>query len=209
MVSICILSDDGCLYKAAGIVGEGGVIVYPTDTVYGMGGDPFNINTVSRIFHLKRRVKMPFPILISSLDYVYRIIYRNRLIDDLARRYWPGGLTIVAPARVDIPAIFGSKYVGVRIPGHDRLRVLIGMAGGYLVGTSANISGYPPSRSLGEAINYFGEDVDLYIDGGILGGRPSTVVEVGMDYIRVLRRGLLDVRDIELYCRELGVDFYG
>ena len=209
MVSICISSEDECLYTAANIIKEGGIVIYPTDTVYGIGGDPFNINTVSRILHLKRRVRNPFPILVYNVGYAYRIIDRNIIIDELARMYWPGGLTIVARAKVDIPAAFGERLIGVRVPGHDVLRVLIGMAGGYLIGTSANISGYPPSKSIEEAIKYFGGDVDLYIDGGVSSDKSSTVIEVGENYIRVLRRGLLDVGLLESYCRERGLDYYG
>lgn len=209
MVSVCMVSDDECLQMAADVVVRGGVIVYPTDTVYGIGGDPFNINAVSRVLHLKRRVRNPFPILVYSLEYAYRIISKSNVIDDLAEMYWPGRLTIVAPAKANVPASFGSKFIGVRVPGHDALRVLIGVAGGYLIGTSANISGYPPSRSLGDAIKYFGEGVDLYVDGGVSEDEPSTVIEVGDDYIRVLRRGLLDVGVIESYCRERGLDYYG
>lgn len=208
MVSICSIYDEECIATATEVVGLGGVIVYPTDTVYGVGGDPFNINVVSRVLHLKKRVSKPFPILVSRPEYAYNLIIKNEIIEDLARRYWPGSLTILAPARVDIPAIFGNSLVGVRVTAHPLLNKLIDTVGGYLIGTSANISGMPASREIKDSIRYFGNGVDLYIDGGPSKDKPSTVVEVGTSYIRVLRSGLLDVNELKEYCSNKGLSYY-
>jgi len=208
MVSICPVEEDECIEYAAETVSRGGVIIYPTDTVYGIGGDPFNISTVSRVLHLKKRVRRPFPILVSDTDYAFKLIYYNDVVGELARRYWPGALTIVSRARVYVPAALGHQSIGVRVPGLGRLRSLIDMAGGYLIGTSANVTGLSPARTVSEAVLYFGDSIDLYLDGGLANGSPSTVVEVGDGYIRVLRKGLLDTGLIRDLCMDMGLDYY-
>lgn len=174
---------------------RGGVIIYPTDTVYGLGGDPFNINTVSRIIHLKRRRGQPFPILVSSPERAFRIIRCDGVVTDLIKSFWPGALTIVGESRFRFPGIFFMDKVGVRMPGHDDLLKLIEWVGGYIIGTSANISGYPPAKSIDDAYRYFHDGVDLYIEGGGIGGKPSTVVEIDPreGRARITRRGPIDI----------------
>jgi len=193
---------------ASELISGGGVIVYPTDTVYGLGGDPFKFSVVSRVIHLKRRVSKPFPILLSDPGYAFRILEDNNLVRELMDLFWPGYLTIVSKAKIGLPATLGASSVGVRVPSHDRLRSIIRRAGGFLIGTSANISGLPPANSVDTAIKYFGGSVDLYVDGGLCGGSPSTVVYVGDTYLRVLRKGLLGVDAIKKFCLERGIDYY-
>ena len=200
----CLFDSETCLEKAIEIVRGGGVIVYPTDTVYGIGGDPLNINTVNRVTHLKGRRGNPYPILVSSIDNALRLLEADDVLIRLMERLWPGGLTIVGRARYGIPGNFFMDTIGVRMPGHKRLLNLIEEAGGYLIGTSANISGKPPAKSIEEARIYFGDGVDLYIDGGRARENPSTVIAVYGRRVVVKRLGAVKLDVLRNICRELG-----
>ena len=200
----CLINLDTCLEKAIKIVRRGGVIVYPTDTVYGVGGDPFNINTVNRVTHLKGRRGSPYPILVSSIENALRLIEASDAMVMLMRRFWPGGLTIVGRARYGIPGNFFMETIGVRMPRQMRLLKLIEESGGYLIGTSANKSGRPPAKSVDEAMEYFGGEVDLYLDGGRARENPSTVVEIRGKHIVIRRIGAIELDVLREFCRETG-----
>jgi L-threonylcarbamoyladenylate synthase len=185
------------LEEAASTVKDGGLIVYPTDTLYGLGADPLNSSAVKRLFAVKRREERPIPILCDSLDSALRLAWLNPQSVDLARRHWPGALTIVAPLKGELPLQIhqGSGTVGVRVPASKLCVELIRLCGGLLTGTSANISGKQPCRSAEEAMKELGGEVDLILDGGRLEGMASTVVRVVGEGIEVLRRGPVRVND--------------
>ncbi len=192
---------------AARIVAQGGLVVYPTDTVYGLGTNPLDEEAVRRLFQAKRRPPgKPVPILVSSLRAAERIAVLSDVARRLAERFWPGPLTIVVPARPGLPCVVTgcTGRVGVRMPAHDVALELIEASGGVLVGTSANISGRPSPRTAEEAIRELGDRVDVVIDAGPTpGGVPSTVVQVEEDgSIRLIRRGPIS---LEQMVRELGV----
>jgi L-threonylcarbamoyladenylate synthase len=181
--------------RAAEIVREGGVIVFPTDTVYGLGCDPFNESAVERVFQIKSREKRPVPVLCSSLKHAIRVVILEGKVLSLATDHWPGALTVVAPAKVKFPFAIhqGSGKVGVRVPGLASCVALIDKCGGYLVGTSANISGSPSSSSAAEASKSLGSKVDLILDGGTNPGVGSTIVEIQEGNIVVLRQGAVRI----------------
>ena len=182
------------------------IIVYPTDTIYGVGGDPLNQIIVSRVLYLKKRVLNPFPILISKVDYVYKLAYVSVLAEKFIEYFWPGGLTILFKAKYDVPAILGSKVVGLRCPAPEKLRELIEYFGGLLIGTSANISGYSPATSYLDAYNYFGDRVDYYIvDDDMPHGKPSTVLDLsGGDVVKIIRVGYVGLDELSRICGEWG-----
>jgi len=165
-------------------VKRGAVIVYPTDTVYGIGGNPFDAGAVRRIMEIKRRGEKPMPVLVSSIDWALALIDAGGLAKALMQRLWPGALTIVAkraPGAPQSPA-FGRGTVGVRMPSHDLALKIIEAAGGAVIGTSANVSGRRAARSIGELDGEIADAVDLVVDAGLApGGLPSSVVEVGME----------------------------
>lgn len=189
--------DDNGIKRAARLVKVGGIIVFPTDTVYGLGCNPMNEKAVNRLFLTKRREGKPIPILCSSIEHAEAIVHFNDLARQLAKVYWPGPLTIVLPAKRVFPEAIhqGTNMIGVRIPALARCIELIEMCGGYLTGTSANISGEPSCRTANEALNSIGEMVDLILDGGKLEGIPSTVIMVKGERIEVLRKGPVRVMD--------------
>lgn len=191
MAATMAVFDLSSASRAAKIVKAGGLIVFPTDTVYGLGADPLNETALSRLVEAKRRESKPISILVDSLDSATKIASLSDVALSLAREYWPGALTIVAPAKVLFPApiLRGSSFVGVRVPRHELCVELVKMCGGMLTGTSANISGRPSCRTASEAKEQFGSKVDMVLDGGRSEAAESTVVRVEGAEVQVLRRG--------------------
>ncbi len=192
--SIMKIGEEG-IRVAARIVLSGGVVVYPTDTVYGLGCDPFNMKAVSRVFRLKERSNKPLPVLGSNIEKLREICVFNERSLELAERFWPGMLTIVLPARVAVPAALKGDTIAVRVPGRKDTLELIETVGGLIVGTSANISNRPSAKTVFEAHSQLGKSVDLFLDGGDLSGVPSTVVNLVGGEAMILRRGALDLEE--------------
>ena len=185
--------------EAAKLVLEGGLIAYPTDTVYGLGCNPFDADAVDRLVQAKDRIKGSLPILVSSLKDAERLGEISGLAAMLGNRFWPGPLTLVVRPRSNFPArITGdSLLVGLRIPNHETARRLIKECDGALIGTSANVSGRPSLRTAEEVLRELEGRVDLVVDGGTASlGRESTVVRVLEDEITVLREGAISRDDI-------------
>ncbi len=182
---------------ASAIVRGGGLIVYPTDTVYGLGCDPLSPAAVSRLFAAKGREAKPVPVLCSSMERASELVELGGVARRLARMHWPGALTIVAPLKKDVPAQLtqGSRNLGVRVPGLKSCVELLEICGGWLTGTSANLSGRPSARNASEARSQLGGSVDLILDGGELSGKESTVVQVVGEKVTLLRTGPIGVED--------------
>jgi L-threonylcarbamoyladenylate synthase len=195
MPSTVLPVDHGSIAIAAGIVRRGGLVVYPTDTVYGLGCNPFDNGAVERLFRVKGRGSKPVTVLCSSIDTAGELVELNQKALDLAKANWPGALTIVSPLRRRVPRLLnqGGSDLGVRVPAHRGCLELIGACGGWLTGTSANVSGEPPSRSAMEASNQLGNAVDLILDGGRLEGKESTVVRIDRGEVTILRTGPVGV----------------
>lgn len=183
--------------RAADIVRGGGLVVYPTDTVYGLGCDPQREGSVIRLFKAKGRTSKPVPVLCSSAEKAAELVELNGTALGLARAHWPGALTIVAPLRRPLPAMLsqGTTKLGVRVPDHTGCLDLIRSCGGWLTGTSANLSGEPSARTAAEAEAQLGDAVEMILDGGRLAGKESTVVEVVGDAVAILRTGPVWVGD--------------
>lgn len=187
--------------RAARIVSEGGVIAFRTDTFYGLGADPFNATAVAKIRELKgREDNKPILLLLSDASEADRFIAdRSKAFEELVRKFWPGPLTIVGVAVADLPEEItaGTGTVGVRVPADGDVRELVRVCGGALTATSANPSGREPARTAKDVIDYFGERIDLVIDGGEVSAiEPSTVLDVTQSPLRVIREGA--VRAIDL-----------
>jgi len=181
--------------KAAAIVRGGGLIVYPTDTVYGLGCDPFDARAVHRLFEAKGRASKPVPVLCSTEARADALVELSPRARKLAKENWPGALTIVAPLKKALPVELtqGASPLGVRVPAHEGCRRLISQCGGWLTGTSANLSGRPSARTATEASQQIGESVDLILDGGHLKEMASTVVKVVDNTVTILRTGPVGV----------------
>ena len=183
--------EHGSVERAACIVREGGVVVFPTDTVYGVGCDPYNHQAVRRIYEAKGRdTSKPFPILVDTIQTVCRIAHMGPGAAKLASVYWPGPLTIILEVTDgDLAAAMGlSGSVGVRIPGGDCISQLLKLCH-IMVGTSANISGEPSPAGASD----IHVKCDMLLDGGRTPGTESTIVDARGTHARVVRRGALEV----------------
>lgn len=174
------------------IVKSGGVIVFPTDTVYGIGCDPYNDSAVKRVFSIKGRAEgKSLPVLVSSIDDAESIVSLGPAGKRLAERFWPGALTIVAPlkdTRISPSVTAGKSSLAVRVPANKCVLKLLGKCR-YLVGTSANPSGRGAPKNA-QSVSLSGFDAIL-VDREPLGGTESTVVDVSGGAIEILRQGAL------------------
>ncbi len=181
--------------EAARIVRRGGLVIYPTDTVYGLGCDPFNGSAVHRLLAVKGREAKPLPILIGGLEDAVDLAELPVVARRVAERYWPGALTLVLRSKVKLLGV-GLDTVGLRVPKHRVALELIHLCGGRLIGTSANISGRPPPLTAEEAADQLGDKVDLILDGGRAPlGLSSTVLDLSGDQPRILRAGPIDAEE--------------
>jgi len=187
------------IQKAATVIQSGGLVVYPTDTVYGLGCDPFDEKAVNTVAIVKGRSKGKFPVLVDTIGRARELGDIGGDVETLALRYWPGPLTIVVASQARLPMQLTGpdKMVGLRIPSRQDTLDLISKAGGSLLGTSANISGNPSLRKAEDAFRVFEGKVDLVLNGGITSiGLESTVVKQTESGIQVLREGAIGSRDI-------------
>ena len=185
--------------RASEIVKSGGLVIYPTETIYGLGCDPLSVKAVERVFEVKGAREKPLPVLASDIKDVERIAYLLGKARQVAVRFWPGPLTLVLPKTVVLPSIVTSNLdsVGVRVPDHDVAIQLIRLSSGLLVGTSANETGETPPRSAQEVANQIGDEVDIILDGGPTSfGLPSTVIDWTSERPKILRRGPLSMKEI-------------
>ena len=188
------------------ILKAGGVVAFPTDTVYGLGADAFNPRAVERIYEVKKRPRhLPFPLLLGDTCQVTWVAQPlSGIASFLARRFWPGGLTLVLPKAASLPAhLTSGPTVAVRIPDHPVCLVLIERLGSPLIGTSANISGGVAALAADEVRQQLGQKIDLVIDGGkCTGGKESTIVDVTGEMPVILRQGIISQNEIEKACKE-------
>ena len=176
--------------------------MYPTDTVYGLGCDPFNVEAVKRVLRVKGDRKKPLPILASGIEHVEKIAYLSKDARKIVERFWPGPLMIIVPKKPTLPNIVTCNLgsVGVRVPKHDLAIQFISLSNGLLVGTSANKTGKKPALTTSEAAEQLGKDVDVILDVGPTSiGVPSTVIDLTSEKPRILRKGSVDSKDIHSF----------
>jgi L-threonylcarbamoyladenylate synthase len=185
-------ATDEAIEEAATVIRAGGVVIYPTETVYGLGCAPQIPEAGKRLCTIKGRTDKPLPLACSDTEAAKSIVEFNPAAERLAERFWPGPLMLVLPARVEysIWITRGAKNLGVRVPGHEVSRELAKLSGGVIVSTSANKSGEEPHATAKEAADQLGEEVDLILDGGRTPlTKPSTVLDLSGEQARILRRG--------------------
>ncbi len=197
----CLPAGHEAVAEAARIVKRGGVVAYPTDTVYGLGCDPSNDKAVGRLFEVKDRQAKPVPVLCSGPAVAEALVELNGAAVRLAKLHWPGALTIVAPlkegGRLSRLLDQGSGYLGVRVPRSALCIELAEKVGGAITGTSANLSGRPSCRTAAEVLASLDGRIQLLIDGGKLRGKESTVVRVSGETVEVLREGSVRIQEGE------------
>lgn len=158
----------------------GEVIIFPTDTVYGIGGDATDAKMSARVATLKRRLQSkPFPWLVADMAMAKQYAIFSPTLEKIAEEHWPGAVTIVMPRKN------GEGSVGLRVPKHPWLRSLIAAFGKPIIGTSANYSGTPPMTRIS---NKTIKGVDVVFDGGECDAAPSKVIDGTGSEIRTLRK---------------------
>jgi L-threonylcarbamoyladenylate synthase len=187
--------------KGVTVLERGGVMAFPTDTVYGLGVDAFNPRAVTRIYEIKNRPRhLQLPLLIAQVDQLPILADPiPEIARFLARRFWPGGLTLVLPKADSVPAhLTHGSTIAVRVPDHPVPLALIQRLGGAIVGTSANISGQASALTTEEVRHQLGGRIDFIINGGRCpGGKESTVVDITCESPVVLRQGIIASQEIE------------
>lgn len=179
------------IIKASAIVRAGGIVAFPTDTVYGLGCNPFDGEAVERLFAVKHREGKPISVLCASMEDAKKLVEFGPVANKLAKAHWPGALTIVARLREKMPERLhnGTGMLGVRIPAREDCLELARECGGFITGTSANPSGEPSCTSAKDVMARLGGSIDLVLDGGKAEIAESTVVKIVGNEIDVLRSG--------------------
>ena len=185
--------------RCASVVKRGGVVVFPTDTIYGIGCDPYRDQAVGRIFAIKGRdEKKPLPVLAYSIEDAEKIVSLGDAGRILAKNYWPGALTIVASIvdqKISRRVTAGSNSLAVRVPANECVLSLLKRCK-YLVGTSANSSGEKPLKSAQEVLASSLEGYDALLDGGpVERGVESTIVDI-TGTPKILREGAIKTKEV-------------
>ncbi len=187
---------------------EGKIVAFPTDSVYGLGGDPLNLELIEKIYSIKYRERSKgFLLLISDIDEAKKIAEFNAIADELARIYWPGELTLILkkkePNLVPPELVAFQNTIGLRIPNENIVLTILkllkerGRFGG-IIGTSANFSGEPPATSGEEIAKNFLGVIDYIIDNGpSKSGIASTIVDCTEKTLKFLRIGKISQEEIE------------
>ena len=192
--------------KAIRILQKGGVVAFPTDTVYGLGADAFNSTAVERIYEIKNRPKYQhFPLFIADVKQLTALAEPiPEIASFLATQFWPGGLTLVLLKKDTVPTYLTSgPTIAIRIPNHPICQALIQHLGNPIIGTSANISGQPAALTADEVEQQLGGRIDLIINGSKCpGGRESTIVDVTHEPPVILRHGIIPQHEIDKAYKE-------
>ena len=180
---------------------NGELVVYPTETVYGIAADIFNQKAVKNLYMVKNRpFDMPLSVAVSGKDMVERIAIMTRPVEKLIDAFLPGPLTIITKKDPSVPDIVTSmsQKVGIRIPDNRVALDLIEEFDGPIVATSANLHSHPDSVGIETAIEDFGDSVMTYLDNGPCSlGKPSTIVWIMDDKVEVIRQGEITQKQIE------------
>ena len=187
--------------KAISILKKGGVVAYPTDTVYGLGASITDVSAIDRIFQVKGRPKgMALPVLLADKAQMKTIVTSippSAL--RLADVFFPGALTIILSKSDAVPNIItgGGQTIAFRIPNHPIPLALIKGLGKPIVGTSANLSGHPSALTAVEVQTQIGDKIDMVLDGGRCpGGIESTVVDLSGEKPVVRRQGAISIEEL-------------
>lgn len=188
--------------RATEVIKSGGVIVYPTDTVYGLGCDPFNADAVRRLLRIKQRTETKgLLLLVNSWLQLRQVAWPTSKQLKLLKRYWPGPLTVVLPRHRAVLNLVtgGRRTVAVRWPKQSFVKKLLKVSKCPIVSTSANLSGQPPAYTISKIKDQFhGKryQPDLIIDAGRLPNRPpSTIIQFTGRKIAVVRQGALHMKE--------------
>jgi len=186
--------------KTSQIIKEGGIVIFPTDTVYGIGCNPYNEKAVKKIYEIKSREKIKaLPVLAYSIDIVKKIVVIDKFTENILQKNWPGPLTLILELKDQElkKSLNLQNKIAVRIPDSDCTLKLLEKCE-LVVGTSANISGNAsytdPNNCIKNIKNY-----DLFLNGGTITSKgESTIIEIKNEAIKIIREGALKMKDIRI-----------
>lgn len=193
--------DPDIINKASSILKNGGIGIFPTDTVYGIGCNALDITGLEKLYKLKERnFNKPISILVSNPNMINKFVKNiNNIERKLIENFWPGALTIIFNKSEIVPKLLtaGLDTIGIRMPNNKIAIELIDKLGNPIAASSANISGKIPATNINNALkNSFNNKIDFIIDDGETYNIPSTIVRVENDEIRILREGSITKNDI-------------
>lgn len=191
--------DFDFLDDARTIIKKGDLMVYPTETLYALGVNPFDKDALKKLFDLKKRpLTMPISVAVSDMKMLKRIAEVSELEEKIARHFLPGPLTLLMKKKAHFPSILtsGDDVIGIRIPKHEMALEII-RATGPITATSANLHGHPDPKNIEVAINQLGKEVKLYIDCGECEyQKPSTIVDATTPSVKIIRKGVIPDEEI-------------
>lgn len=194
--------QEPAISRARDILSSGGIVVFPTESFYGLGVDAANEKAVKQIFKLKLRpINQPLLLLIFSVDVLDNYVEEvPDIANKLIEQFWPGGITIVFKASKSLSPLLTASTgkIGIRLSSHPVATALAESLGTPVTGTSANISGQPACSTAQEVFKALGDKVDLILDGGTTeGGLGSTILDVTVDPPRIIREGMISTAMID------------
>ena len=177
------------LEKAIAVLKKGGIVIFPTDTVYGIGCRFDDKDAIDRLYKIKKTPSgQPLPILVSDLSQVEELAVINKTGEELIKKYWPGALTIILQSKK------GKEKIGFRMPDSSLVRSLIDGVGEPIIGTSANFHGFQAPKSYEELDSAFINLADFVLKGECKLGKESTVVDATGDVPNILRQGAIKIQ---------------
>lgn len=187
--------------EIAALLREGGIIAYPTETIYGLGVDALNEKAIKRLFEIKSRaVDKPVSVLVRDTQMLRRVVSRvPQVARPIMEKYWPGPVTIIFSASGEIPSTLTGQTgtIGVRISSHPFVRHLFDVFDSPLTSTSANISGGRSLMEPEDILRTFGSLIDLVIGmSEFMEGKGSTLIDVTGERPRIVREGIVEVEGI-------------
>ncbi|MHA1122642.1 MAG: L-threonylcarbamoyladenylate synthase [Candidatus Heimdallarchaeota archaeon] len=186
--------------KAVEILEKGGIIVYPTETAYGLGCDSFNIQAIKKIFEIKTRPSdQPLSVIVDSLEMIEKIAFMQENAKLLIEKFYPGPLVIALKKKSLIPDVLNKNRIAFRISNNEFVQNIVRKLGKPIVSTSANQTGYKSPYSIDAVLETITEkDVDLIFDAGLLEkNKPSTIIDFVMQSSpQIIREGAISAKEI-------------
>jgi L-threonylcarbamoyladenylate synthase len=194
--------NEGLIDQAADVIRGGGLVIVPTETFYALAADPFQEDSVQRIFSVKsRNPEKPLPLIAASRAVLDGVVEPPApMVVALMDAFWPGSLTILFHPLRKVSSLLSGQTgrIGVRVPPFCAARVLAERCGGWIIATSANLSGDPDPVEVSNIAPQVRQAADLVIDlGPTPGGQPSSVVEVLLNRIRIIREGAVPSSELK------------
>jgi len=183
---------------ASKIINEGGIAIFPTDTVYGIGCNPYDKTAVKKIYEIKsRNIVKSLPVLTYSKETAKKIVQFDKITEKIADKFWPGPLTIILKVKDEKikESLNLDDKIAIRVPNHQCTLELLQKCD-FLVGTSANVSGNSSYTNPKDCLKDM-KDYDVFVDGGIISsGGESTIIEIENEEIKIIREGSLNKEEI-------------